>query len=65
MGADRDHTGVAKSYVELLSKMKDYARNRKLDSTAKEGEGAARRRPRGRWSGWSWWEDVGGEHDFD
>ncbi len=35
-GADRDTTDVAKSYKELLSKVKDYAWRRKLVSSAKE-----------------------------
>ncbi len=31
-----DNTDAAESYEELLSKIKDYARRRKLDSTAEE-----------------------------
>ncbi len=34
--ADKDHTDPSKSYEELLSKMKDYSRRRKLDSSVKE-----------------------------
>ena len=34
--ADRDHTQAARSYEELLNKAKDYARKRKLDSTAQK-----------------------------
>ncbi len=34
--ADLDTTDLAKSYEELLTKVKDYSRKRKLDSTAKE-----------------------------
>ncbi len=34
--ADIDHTDVTKSYEELLNKVKDYARKRKLDSTAQK-----------------------------
>ncbi len=34
--ADRDRTEAAKSYEELLNKVKDNARRRKLDSTVKE-----------------------------
>ena len=34
--ADRDTTHLAKSYEELLTKVKDYSRRRKLDSSAKE-----------------------------
>ncbi len=33
---DRDTTDVAKSYEELLNKVKDYARRRKLDNTAQK-----------------------------
>jgi hypothetical protein len=33
---DHDPTNAAKTYEELLSKVKDYARRRKLDSSAKE-----------------------------
>ncbi len=59
--ADRDTTDAAKSYEELLGKVKDYTRRRKLNSSAKEkmlhgGDpmdvGAA--------GGWSWYGDVGG-----
>ncbi len=35
-GADRDTADVAKSYEELLTKVKGYSRMRKLDSSAKE-----------------------------
>ena len=31
--ADQDPTNAAKTYVELLNKVKDYARRRKLDTT--------------------------------
>ncbi len=34
--ADRDNTDQAKSYEELLTKVKDYSRSRKLDSSAKQ-----------------------------
>ncbi len=34
--ADRDPTEAAKSYEELLNKVKDYARRRKLDTSVKE-----------------------------
>ncbi len=34
--ADRDPTSAKKTYMELLSKVKDYARKRKLDTNAKE-----------------------------
>jgi hypothetical protein len=34
--ADRGNTDQAKSYEELLTKVKDYSRSRKLDSSAKE-----------------------------
>jgi hypothetical protein len=34
--ADRDPTDAAKTYEGLSNKVKDYARRRKLDSTAKE-----------------------------
>ncbi len=34
--ADRDTTDAAKSYEELFTKVKDYSRQRKLDSSAKE-----------------------------
>ena len=34
--ADRDPTDAAKTYEELLKKVKDYARRRKLDTNAKE-----------------------------
>ena len=34
--ADHDPTNAAKTYEELLNKVKDYARRRKLDSSAKE-----------------------------
>ena len=33
---DRDQTDAAKSYEELLNKVKDYARRRRLDASAKE-----------------------------
>ncbi len=35
-GGDRDATDAAKSYEELLNKVKDYARRRKLDNTAQK-----------------------------
>ncbi len=35
--ADRETSDAAKSYGELLSKVKDHSRRRKLDSSAKEG----------------------------
>ncbi len=34
--ADRDTADAAKSYEELLAKIKDYSRRRKLDSSVKE-----------------------------
>ncbi len=34
--ADRDNTDPAKSYEELLTKVKDYSSRRKLDGSAKE-----------------------------
>ena len=34
--ADRDPSDVTKSYEELLNKIKDYARKKKLDSTAQK-----------------------------
>ncbi len=34
--ADRDTADAAKSYEDLLSKLKDYARRPKWDSSAKE-----------------------------
>ncbi len=34
--ADRDTSDVGKSYEELLTKVKDYPRRRKLDTSAKE-----------------------------
>ncbi len=34
--ADRDTTDPGKSYEELLTKVKDYSRRKKLDSSAKE-----------------------------
>ncbi len=33
-GGDRDNTDAAKSYEELLNKVKAYSRRRKLDNTA-------------------------------
>ncbi len=34
--ADKDHTDPSKSYEELLTKVQDYSRRRKLDSSAKQ-----------------------------
>ncbi len=34
--ADRDHADAAKSHMELLNKVKDYARKRKLDSAVQK-----------------------------
>ncbi len=34
-GADRDTTDLGKSYEQLLTKVKDYSRRRKLNSSAK------------------------------
>ena len=34
--ADREPTNAKMTYEELLIKVKDYARRRKLDNTAKE-----------------------------
>ncbi len=44
--ADRDPTDAAKTYQELLNKVKDYSRRRKLDSSAKD-KSSTRRRPHG------------------
>jgi hypothetical protein len=43
---DRDHTGSAKSYEELLTRPKEIV------GQHCQGENAARGRPRGRWSSW-------------
>ncbi len=62
--ADSDNTDLAKSYDELLTKVKDYPRRRKLDSSAKEkmqhGGGPM---DVGAVGGWSWNDDTGGGCD--
>ncbi len=40
--ADRDHTDPSKSYEELLTKVEDYSRSRKLDSSAKQKDATRR-----------------------
>ncbi len=62
--ADTDCTDPSKSYEELLSKVKDYSRRRKLDSSVKE------KRQHGNdpmdvggVGGWSWYDDTGGGFD--
>ncbi len=59
--ADRDTTDAAKSCEELLCKFQDYARRRKLDSSAKE-EMQHRGDPLdvGTIGVWSWLGDVEG-----
>ena len=47
--ADKDHTDPSKSYEELLSKVKDCSRRRKLDSSVNEKM--------------SWNDDTGGGYD--
>ncbi len=46
---DRVRTDAAKSYAELLNKVKDYARRINLGTTAQK-ENASRRRSHGCWS---------------
>jgi hypothetical protein len=62
--ADRDNTDPAKLYEELLTKVKDYSRKRKLDSSAKEkmqhGGDPTNVRVVG---GWIWNDDTGGGYD--
>ena len=62
--ADRDTTDLAKSYEELLTKVKDYSRRRKLDSSAKEKmQHGGEPMDVGAVGGWSWSEDTGGGYD--
>ena len=62
--ADRDSTDQVKSYEELLTKVKDYSRRRKLDSSAKEKmQHGVDPMDVGPVRGWSWGEDIGGGYD--
>ena len=54
-GADHDPTNAKKTYEELLNKVQDYARRRKLDTTAKEWTQQGRdSMDVGAVGGWSW-----------
>ncbi len=62
--ADKDHTDPSKSYEELLAKVKDYSRRKKLDNAAKEKmQHGADPMDVGAVGGWSWYDDTGGGHD--
>ena len=62
--ADRDNTDPAKSYEELLTKVKDNSRRRKLDSSAKEKmQHGGDPMDVGAVGGWSWCDDAGGGYD--
>ncbi len=62
--ADRDETDQAKSYEELLTKVKDYSRRRKIDSSANEKmQHGGDPMDVGAVGGWSWGEDAGGGTD--
>ncbi len=65
--ADRDPADAAKTYQELLSKVKDYSsRRRKLDSSAKEKmQQGSDPMDVGALGGRTWWEDVGGGYDYE
>ncbi len=53
--ADRDPTDAAKTYKELLSKVRDYSRTRKLDSSAMENlQQGGDPMDVGAVGGWSW-----------
>jgi hypothetical protein len=64
VGGDKDHTDPSKSYEELLAKVKDYSRRKKLDNSAKEKmQHGGDPMDVGAVSGWSWYDDVGGGYD--
>jgi hypothetical protein len=62
--AGLDNTDPAKSYDELLAKVKDYLKRRKMDSSAKEKMPyGGDHMDAGSVGGWSWGDDAGGGHD--
>ncbi len=64
--ADRDTTDAAKPYEELLSKVKDSSRRRKLDISAKENmQHGGDSMDVGADGGGSWRDDVGGGSDHE
>ncbi len=59
--ADRDTTDAAKSYEEMLAKVKDYSRRRKWDSSVKEKmRHGGDPKDAGAVGGWSWYGDGAG-----
>ncbi len=64
--AHRSTAGPAKSYEELLNKVKDYTRRRNVDSSAKEKtQHGGDPMDVGAVGGWSWCEDIGGGYGQD
>ncbi len=62
--ADRETTDQTKSRKELLTKVKDYSRRRKLDSSVKvKKQRGGDPVDAGAEGGWSWGEDAGGGYD--
>ena len=62
--SDKDHTDPSKSYEELLAKVKDYSRRKKLDNTAREKiQHGGEPMDVGAVGGWSWNDDTGGGYD--
>ena len=62
--SDKDHTDPSKSYEELLAKVKDYSRRKKLDNSAREKmQHGGEPMDVGAVGGWSWNDDTGGGYD--
>ena len=57
--SDKDHTDPSKSYEELLAKVKDYSRRKKLDNSAKEKmQHGGDPMDVGTVGGWTWQDDA-------
>ena len=62
--SDKDHTDPSKSYEELMAKLKDYSRRKKMDNTAREKiQHGGEPMDVGAVGGWSWNDDTGGGYD--
>jgi hypothetical protein len=62
--ANKGHTDPSKSYEELLAKVKDFSRKRKLDSSAKEKrQHGGDPMDVGAVGGWNCNDDTGGGYD--